>query len=109
MCSALATNANDFFPAAQSGDTSVTRTDRLTWLLQGLLEAQSLINDEASELEAFMQRVVDLAQNLTSAAGAVVELVEGEEMVYRCASGSLREHIGLRLKRVGSLSGLCVT
>ena len=108
MCSGLASNASEFFPAGHSGDTSVTRADRLAWLLQGLLEAQSLITDEASELEAFMQRVVDLSQNLTGAAGAVVELVEGDEMVYRCASGSIREHVGVRLTRTGSLSGLCV-
>ena len=108
MGSGLASNASEFLPAGQSGDTSVTRADRLAWLLQGLLEAQSLITDEAAELEAFMQRVVDLSQNLTGAAGAVVELVEGDEMVYRCASGSIREHVGVRLKRTGSLSGLCV-
>ena len=108
MSPGLASNANEFFPAGQSGDTSVTHADRLAWLLQGLLEAQSLITDEASELAAFMQRVVDLSQNLTGAAGAVVELVEGDEMVYRCASGSIREHVGVRLKRTGSLSGLCV-
>ena len=28
MCSALASNARYFFPASQSGDTSVTRADR---------------------------------------------------------------------------------
>jgi hypothetical protein len=60
MSSGLASNASEFFPAGHSGDSSVTRADRLAWLLQGLLEAQSLITDEASELAAFMQRVVDL-------------------------------------------------
>jgi hypothetical protein len=29
MCSGLASNASEFFPAGQSGDTSVTGADRL--------------------------------------------------------------------------------
>jgi PAS domain S-box-containing protein len=88
--------------------SSTQRADRLAWLLQGLLEVQSLLTEEVFELDTFMQRVVDLAQSLTSASGAVVELVDGEDMVYSCASGSIRAHVGMRLRRAGSLSGLCV-
>lgn len=87
--------------------TATARADRLEWL-QGLLEVQSLITEQGFDLDTFMQRVVDLAQSLTDAAGAVVELVEGEDMVYRRASGTIREYVGLRLVRAGSLSGLCV-
>jgi len=88
--------------------TANARTDRLAWLLRALMEVQSLITEQGFDLDTFMQRVVDLAQSLTDASGAVVELVDGEEMVYRCASGSIREYIGLRLLSAGSLSGLCV-
>ncbi len=84
------------------------RADRLEWLLRGVLEVQALITDEHFDLDAFMQRVVDLGEQLTHATGAVVELVEGDEMVYRAASTSIRGHLGLRLQRSGSLSGLCV-
>ena len=48
------------------------------------------------------------AQQLTRASGAVVELAEGDEMVYRATSGIAAQHLGLRLKRKNSLSGLCV-
>jgi PAS domain S-box-containing protein len=88
--------------------TATARADRLAWLLRGLMEVQSLITEQGFDLDTFMQRVVDLAQRLTDACGAVVELVAGEEMVYRCASGSMREYVGLRLRSEGSLSGLCV-
>jgi PAS domain S-box-containing protein len=88
--------------------TANSRVSRLEWLLQGVLELQSLITDADFELENFMQRLVDVAERLTEAKGAVIELVDGDEMVYRCASASISEHLGLRLKRRGSLSGLCV-
>ena len=91
-----------------TGLSPTERVDRLKWLLQGLLEVQSLITEEVFELDTFMQRVVDLAQSLTGASAAVVELVEGEDMVYRCTSSSISQHVGLRLRRTGSLSGLCV-
>lgn len=96
-------------PAEPFGDlTATARADRLAWLLRGLMEVQSLITEQGFDLDTFMQRVVDLAQSLTDASGAAVELVDGDEMVYRCASGSIREYIGLRLRSAGSLSGLCV-
>lgn len=88
--------------------TATARVDRLAWLLRGLMEVQSLITEQGFDLDTFMQRVVDLAQSLTDASGAVVELVDGEEMVYRRASGSIREYVGLRLRSAGTLSGLCV-
>jgi PAS domain S-box-containing protein len=103
----MAENSN--ISDAVANDTRVsTINGRLQWLLQGVLEVQSLVTDAKFDLNSFMQRVVDLAENLTGAKGAVVELVEGDEMVYRSASSSIREHVGLRLRRSGSLSGLCV-
>jgi PAS domain S-box-containing protein len=97
-------------PALTRRDTSSTlRTSRLEWLLQGVLEMQQLVTDAEFDFDMFMQRVVDLAENLTAARGAVIELLEGDEMVYRSASVSLREYVGLRLKLGTSLSGRCVT
>lgn len=90
-------------------DSATMRTSRLEWLLQGVLEMQQLVTEAEFDLDVFMQRVVDLAESLTDARGAVIELVEGDETVYRSASISIREHLGLRLKRATSLSGLCVT
>jgi PAS domain S-box-containing protein len=88
--------------------TSAARVERLEWLLQGVLEVQSLITEAEFDLGTFMQRIVDVAETLTDAKGAVVELVDGDDMVYRCASKSISQHVGLRLSRDNSLSGLCV-
>lgn len=85
-----------------------SRATRLEWLLRGVLEVQALITEAEFDLETFMQRVVDMAEKLTAAKGAAIELVDGDEMVYRCASRSIQQHVGLRLALAGSLSGLCV-
>jgi diguanylate cyclase len=59
-------------------------------------------------LEHVMNVVAGAAARLTNADAAVVELQEGEEMVYRAGSGRATDHIGLRLHAANSLSGLCV-
>ncbi len=56
-----------------------------------------------------MKAVVDRAAALTRGTGAVLELAEGDEMVYRAASRAAAGNAGLRIKKDGSLSGLCVT
>ena len=76
-----------------------------------LLEVIAIQNEIASsplELDEVMARVAACAQDLTSAVAAVVELAEGDQMVYRAATGSAASHVGLRLQAEGSLSGLCV-
>lgn len=76
--------------------------------LERIIATQALIVQANLDLDAFMQLVVDVVQELTQAKGAVVELVEGDYMVYRAASLALSQHVGLRLQRANSLSGLCV-
>lgn len=61
------------------------------------------------DLDTFMKLVVDEIQKLTPSKGVVIELAEGDEMVYRAASGTAAPHLGLRLKKSESISGLCVT
>ncbi len=76
--------------------------------LREVIRAQTEIVRLGLDLSAVMTFVAERAQRITGAHGAVVELAEGEEMVYRAASGILQNHIGLRLQRSGSLTGLCV-
>ncbi len=76
--------------------------------LQQIIEMQAALVSGDFALDAFMTDVVERVQTFTSATGAVVELVEGDEMVYRAASGSVSTYVGLRLKMATSLSGNCV-
>ncbi len=77
-------------------------------ILLEIIETQNEVVKLALDLIGVMNLVVDRVQKLTNASGAVVEMAEGEDMVYRAACGSAAPQLGLRLKRRGSLSGLCV-
>jgi diguanylate cyclase (GGDEF)-like protein len=76
--------------------------------LLAVIETQNEIAATALDLDAVMALVVERARELTGAAAAVIELVEGEEMVYRVTSGLAHEHLGRRLPASGSLSGRCI-
>ncbi len=82
-----------------------------------LLTKQQLLSVIAAQTEIIrkhlnptevMERMAELASDLTFASGGVVELAEGDEMVYMAATGMARNNIGLRLKANTSLSGLCI-
>ena len=60
------------------------------------------------DLGDVMTFVVEQTLSLVNADGAVIELAEGDDMVYRSTSGIARDKLGLRLRRQGSLSGMCI-
>lgn len=76
--------------------------------LLGVIETQTEIVRLGSDLAGVMSLVAGRALALTHAVGAVVELAEGDDMVYRATAGIADPHLGLRLARAHSLSGLCV-
>jgi len=78
-------------------------------LLSAIIETQSDI--AAVELDSLtvMGIITQRTQKLTGADGAVIEMVEGDQMVYRSASGIAEPFIGKRLSIATSLSGLCAT
>jgi len=76
--------------------------------LAAIIATQQEIATAGLDPEAVMGLIVERARALTGAAGAVVELVEGAEMVYRAAGGTAAAHLGLRLKVDNSLSGRSV-
>ena len=94
------------------GETTVANDDTHSApdnenLLQ-IIRIQAEIAQLGMDLGQVMALVARRTQDLTHATGAVVELAEGEDMVYRAACGLAEHQLGLRLKRKGSLSGLCV-
>ena len=79
-----------------------------TRTLVQIIRTQTEIAKLGLDLGGVMTFVAERAQAMMRANGAVVELAEGEEMVYRAGSGICAAQLGLRLRRAGSLSGLCV-
>ncbi|MEG4074565.1 diguanylate cyclase [Microcoleus sp. Pol14C2] len=59
-------------------------------------------------LDAVMAVIAERTQDLTRGDGAVIEMVEGDEMVYRAATGIASAYVGLRIKVGTSLSGKCI-
>jgi diguanylate cyclase len=76
--------------------------------LLAIIDTQNEIAATALDLDAVMSMVVRRAHALVGAAAAVIELVDGEELVYHVASGTAEQSVGLRLSADSSLSGRCV-
>ncbi len=86
----------------------MNHSNNTTDYLNQVIEIQSRLGSADFDVESFMQIVVEEMQTLTPATGVVVELIEGNEMVYKAATGSVASHLGLRLDASSSISGLCV-
>jgi diguanylate cyclase (GGDEF)-like protein len=76
--------------------------------LRAIIATQDEIVEAGLDLDQVMERVVARARQLTDADASVIEIAEGDKMVYRVAAGAAAHHIGVRLDRAGSLSGACV-
>jgi diguanylate cyclase (GGDEF)-like protein len=77
-------------------------------LLAEVVATQHAISRSEFDLDAVMSEIVTQTRRLTRADGAVVEMVERDEIVCRAVAGSSEPHLGRRLKIASSLSGLCV-
>lgn len=76
--------------------------------LMSVIQTQTAIAKLGLDLNAVMTVVAEQAQIITHAQGAVVELAEEGDMVYRAVSGGASHLLGLRLHIQNSLSGLCI-
>lgn len=73
-----------------------------------LAETQNAIATSEFDLEAVLTTVVREAMRLTDADGAVVEIPDGDDLVYRAVSGTAEPHLGLRVPSEGAISGLAL-
>lgn len=76
--------------------------------LDRILRTQRTIATTEPDLEQVMATVVSEAIELTNAEGAVVEIPDGGDIVYRSVAGSATSFLGLRQPAAGSISGLCI-
>ncbi|MGB3681197.1 MAG: PAS domain S-box protein [Rubrobacteraceae bacterium] len=77
-------------------------------LLSEVISTQQEIATAELDYEAMLRLITERSQTLTGARGAVIELLENQDLVYYSGSGTSSEHVGLRLKLSSSVSGMCV-
>jgi diguanylate cyclase (GGDEF)-like protein len=76
--------------------------------LRAIIRTQTEVVAGDLDPAAIMQLIAERAQQLTRASAGLIELAEGEEMVYSVATGEATPYLGMRLKKDASLSGRCV-
>lgn len=76
--------------------------------LLSVIQTQTAIAKLGLDINAVMTLVAEQIQSITQAKGAIVELAEEGDMVYRAVSNGANDFLGLRLKMDSSLSGLCI-
>ncbi|WP_210415543.1 CHASE3 domain-containing protein [Bdellovibrio sp. NC01] len=81
---------------------------------QGKISAQVIAiqneigSAEALDSKSIMDLVVKLSARLTGADGAIIEIEEGDDLVYHHVYGAATPFLGLHIAKVGSFSGLCL-
>jgi PAS domain S-box-containing protein len=73
--------------------------------LSAVVAAQQEILSAITDLGRVLDVIVRTTPEVTAGSGAVVELVDDDQLVYRAASGTAAPHVGLRLSIDRSLSG----
>lgn len=92
-------------------DLRNTAMEQLEWhagRLNEIVLMQATLAQAQLDSGVFLEQIVRKILKVTSASGAVVEMIDGEDMLYQAASGAVAGFVGLRLRRSGSLSGQCV-
>ena len=79
-----------------------TRADRLA----KVVAIQQVISSYALDLDRLLPLMAEKTQDLLQAEGCVVEIIDGDSLVYRAATGVSANHLGLRLPLHGSFSGI---
>src|SRR5262245_11965797 len=76
--------------------------------LMAIIRTQSEIAASDLDSNQVMHLVGARAQEITGATSAVIELPEGDEMVYAATSGEATPYLGIRMDRRSTLSGLAL-
>ncbi|MEU4421489.1 PAS domain S-box protein [Actinoplanes sp. NPDC024001] len=82
---------------------------RQTRALLATIEAQRAVTAVAYDRDLALRVIAEQAvAGFPAADGAVVELLDGDSLVYSATAGSLTPHAGLRIPAAGSLSGVAI-
>jgi diguanylate cyclase (GGDEF)-like protein len=76
--------------------------------LMAIIKTQSEIAASDLKTDQVMHLVARRAQEIAGATSAVIELPEGDEMVYAVTSGEATPYLGIRMDRRSTLSGMAL-
>lgn len=76
--------------------------------LLAIVELQNAIAAAAMNADEVMHIVADRARGLLDAATAMIALVEGDDLVYRAAVGTMSQLTGVHVPRATGLTGRCI-
>jgi len=83
-------------------------SERSSEQLRAIIRTQTEIAASDLDPETIMQLIAERAQELTRASAGLIELAEGDEMVYTVTTGEATPYLGMRLNKEASLSGRSV-
>jgi diguanylate cyclase (GGDEF)-like protein len=92
--------------APADDEWSVTTDDSI--ILRDIIAAQNEIAAKGLDLQAVIDVISELAMKITGADGGLVQMVEGNQVVYRAACGIAAPQIGRRAGIADSLVGTCI-
>jgi diguanylate cyclase (GGDEF)-like protein len=78
-------------------------------LLRTVIDTQRVLHARTHDVADVMRVVIERSRVLTDAESAVVELLDGGDLVYRAAAGAAAGQVGTRVAVAAGLSGRCVT
>jgi GAF domain-containing protein len=99
--------SEDQSPAPTPTAFAQARPDH-TQTLSEIVATQHQIQMSHLNLEEAMDLIADSVRRIANAWGAAIGLVEGEELVYRAASGSAAGMVGTRAKASSCLTSECL-
>lgn len=73
-----------------------------------IVTALGVVSSSPASAPELMRQTVEQVMRLARGEGAVLELVDGDQLEYRAVAGSVADYLGLRLSAANSLSGQCV-
>ncbi len=85
----------------------MTTSNDLT-VLRDIISTQNEIAAKGLDLQGVIDLVSELAMTITGADGGLVQMVEGDQVVYRAACGIAAPQIGRRAAVAESLVGTCI-
>lgn len=107
----LRARVTDLEKAEDGRDLAEKRLKLATGRLSAVVATQEEISRKALDLNEALQLLVKRAEEVSGADGAVIELVEGRDVIYRADTGSARNHTsGIpQFRELSGLSALSVS